>query len=509
MGVVVDTKYQNQREELVARLTEIGDLHSAAAILEWDQLTYMPPRGAEARGRQLATLQSHAHARATDPALGELLDALEPAVAQLPPNHDDVALLRIARRDFDRATKVPSKFVAEAANHSSLSYDAWTTARPDDDFARMRPILEKTLDLSRRYADFFPGYAHIADPLIDDSDEGMTVATIRPLFAELREFLTPLVQSITAQPSVDASCLHQHYPEAGQRAFGEAVIQDFGYDFSRGRQDKTLHPFMTRFSWGDCRITTRFDEDYLGSALFSTFHEAGHAFYEMGTDPAHDGLPLGSGASSGAHESQSRLWENIVGRSRGFWNHYYPKLQAAFPGQLGQVSLDTFYRAINKVEPSLIRVEADEVTYNLHVIIRFELELELLEGKLTIAELPEAWRARYQEYLGVHSSDDRDGVLQDVHWYAGLIGGAFQGYTLGNILCGQFHAAALQAHPEIPAEIENGRFDILHTWLRDNIYRPGSKYVTQELVERVTGQPITLAPYKRYLTTKYGALYTL
>lgn len=505
----MDTKYETLRRQLVERLREINDLHSAAAILEWDQLTYMPPRGAEARGRQLATLESHAHQAGSAPELGKLLDALEPEVAQLPPDHDDVALLRIARRDFERSTKLPSAFVAELANHVSLSYDAWTRARPDDDFDRIRPFLEKTLDLSRRYAGFFPGYAHIADPLIDRSDEGMTVATIRPLFAELRQFLTPLVQAITARPAADASCLHQHYPEQTQREFGEAVIQDFGYDFSRGRQDKTLHPFMTRFSWGDCRITTRFYEDYLASGLFSTFHEAGHAFYEMGTDPAHDGLPLGRGASAGAHESQSRLWENVVGRSLGFWQHYYPKLQAAFPQQLGGVSLDTFYRAINNVEPSLIRVEADEVTYNLHVIIRFELELELLEGKLAIADLPDAWRARYEDYLGVHSSDDRDGVLQDVHWYAGTIGGSFQGYTLGNILCGQFYAAALRAHPEIPDEIASGRFDTLHGWLRDNIYHRGSKYVTGDLVQRVTGAPIQLAPYKDYLTTKYGALYAL
>lgn len=505
----MDTKYQTLRAELIERLREINDLHSAAAVLEWDQLTYMPPRGAEARGRQLATLQSHAHRLGAAPELGKLLDALEPEIAHLPPDHDDTALLRVARRDFERATKLPSAFVAEVANHTSLSYDAWAGARPDDDFARVRPFLEKTLDLSRRYAGYFPGYAHIADPLIDRSDEGMTVAAIRPLFADLRQFLTPLVQAISARPPADASSLHQHFPEQIQREFGEAAIQDFGYDFTRGRQDKTLHPFMTRFSWGDCRITTRFDEENLGAGLFSTFHEAGHAFYEMGTDPAHDGLPLGSGASAGAHESQSRLWENVVGRSLGFWQHYYPKLQATFPQQLGGVTLETFYRAINKVEPSLIRVEADEVTYNLHVIIRFELELELLEGKLAIADLPEAWRARYEEYLGVHSPNDRDGVLQDVHWYAGLIGGSFQGYTLGNILCGQFYAAALQAHPEIPGEIARGRFDTLHGWLRHNIYRQGSKYLTGDLVQRVTGSPIQLTPYQEYLTTKYGALYNL
>jgi carboxypeptidase Taq len=457
----------------------------------------------------MATLEKIGHARSSDPQLGELLDNLEDHVDKLPADSDEVALIGVARRDYERATRVPNALMGEIANQIGLSYSAWAAARPQNDWATMRPILEKTLELSRRYADFFPDAQHIADPLIDSSDEGMTVATIRPLFAELRAFLTPLVQAIAAKPETDASCLQQFYPETQQWAFGERIIRAYGYDFNRGRQDKTHHPFMTRFNWGDCRITTRFDENFLNVGLFATLHEAGHALYEMGTDPRFDGSPLGQGTSSGVHESQSRTWENIVGRSLPFWKFYYSQLQEAFPQQLGNVDLLTFYKAINKVEPSLIRVEADEVTYNLHVIIRFELECELLEGSLSIADLPEAWRARYQEYLGVSPANDADGVLQDVHWYGGLIGGAFQGYTLGNILSAQFYEKALQAHPQIPAEIAQGKFDTLHNWLKDTIYQYGSKYTAPELIERVTGGGLRVEPLLNYLRKKFGDLYTL
>ena len=500
---------QSARNELLARLREIGDLYDTHAVLSWDQTTYMPPGGAPARARQIALIDRLAHERATDPALGKLLDQLQPYAESLPYDSDDASLIRVARRDFERAARVPKEYVSEYAAHTAATYQAWTTARPANDFAAVQPLLEKMLDLSRQYADFFPGYAHVADPLIDNADEGMTVATIRPLFAELRDFLTPLIRRIGERPQVDASCLFRHYPEALQRQVGEDIIRDYGYDFNRGRQDKTHHPFTTRFSWGDIRITTRFDENYLGAGLFATLHESGHAMYEMGTEKSFDGTPLGDGTSSGVHESQSRTWENYVGRSLGLWEHYFPMFQRVFPDQLGDVTANGFYRAVNRVQPSLIRVEADEVTYNLHIIIRFELESEMLEGKLAIADLPEAWRARYQEYLGVASDDDRDGVLQDVHWYHGPIGGNFQGYALGNIIGALFNAAALKAEPSIPDEIRAGRFDLLHGWLRENIYRHGRKFTTDELIRRVTGGPITLEPYKEYLTTKYSAIYGL
>jgi carboxypeptidase Taq len=500
---------EEKLQELRARLIEIDDLNAAGAVLNWDQSTYMPPGGAAARGRQLSTLARLSHEKATDPAIGRLLDELRPYEESLPFEHDDAALIRVARRGYERLTLVPSSLIAELYAHSAASYQLWTQARPANDVKSVIPSLERTLELSRRLADCFPGYAHIADPLIDFADYGMKAETVRALFAELRAELAPLAQTITAQPPADDSCMHQDFPEAAQLAFGEQIARAFGYDFERGRQDKTHHPFATKFSVGDVRITTRVKERDLGDGLFSTLHEAGHAMYEQGVDPAFEGTPLCGGTSAGVHESQSRLWENLVGRSRPFWEHYYPRLQAAFPSQLGQVPLDRFYRAINKVQRSLIRTDADEVTYNLHVMIRFDLELALLEGTLAVKDLPEAWGARYSEDLGITPPDHRDGVLQDVHWFSGPIGGAFQGYTIGNILSAQIFAAARAARPAIDAEIGRGEFGALHGWLREQIYQHGSKFTTAELVERVTGGPMSIQPYMAYLREKYGALYAL
>lgn len=493
--------------ELKQLLQEISDLRAAEALLYWDQATFMPSGGAAARGRQLATLAELAHQKLIDPAIGRLLDRLEPALADQPEEDDDAALLRITRRDFERATKTPSSFTAEVANHMAVSYNTWTEARPANDFAAVAPLLEKTLELSRRYADYFPGYDHIADPLIAVSDYGMSVSTIRPIFEELRQALVPMVQAISEQDPLDESCLHLGYDEAAQLDFSLGLIRQMGYDFERGRQDKTHHPFMIKFSLGDVRITTRVDEGRLEEGLFSTVHECGHALYEQGIDMTYEGTPLAGGTSSAVHESQSRLWENVVGRSLGFWRHFYPDLQAAFPVQLADIPVESFYRAVNKVSRSLIRTDADEVTYNLHVIVRFGLELDLLEGKLEIADLPDAWHARYEENLGIVAPNDTDGVLQDVHWYAGFIGGAFQGYTLGNILALQFYDAALGVHPGIPDQIASGEFGTLHGWMRENIYRHGRKYTTAELIERTTGGPLRLEPYLGYLQDKYGALY--
>jgi carboxypeptidase Taq len=500
---------ESKLNELKQRLATINDLQSAGAVLSWDQATYMPPGGGTARGRQLATLGRLAHEHLTDPAVGELFEALQPYGAGLPYDSDDAALLRVSRYDYEQATKVPAELMGRLLSHQAAAYAAWARARPENDFAAVQPYLQTTLELSRALAQCFPGQAHIADPLIDLADYGMRVATMRALFADLRKQLVPLVQAISAQPPADDACLKQAYPEEQQLAFGVEVIKRLGYDFSRGRQDKTHHPFMTRFGLGDVRITTRAKEHDLSDALFSTIHEAGHAMYEQGIRMDLDGLPLASGTSAGVHESQSRLWENLVGRSRPFWQHFYPQLQAVFPQQLGAVPLDTFYRAINNVQRSLIRADADEVTYNLHVIIRFDLELALLEGQLAVRDLPEAWRERYRSDLGITPPDDRDGVLQDVHWYAGIIGGQFQGYTLGNVLSAQFFDAAVAAHPDIPQAIGRGEFGALHTWLQTQIYQHGRKFTANELVERATGRPLTTAPYMAYLQRKYGALYRL
>ncbi len=501
--------YQNQLTELKALLAEVNDLNNATAVLGWDQATYMPSGGAPARGRQMATLAKIAQEKLINPQIGHLLDSLQKHEESLPFDSDDASLIRVARRDYERALKVPPAFLAEFNIHSAETYQAWTEARPANDFARVRPLLERTLDLSRQLADFFPGYEHIADPLIDFADYGMKASSVRALFADLRAELVPIVKAITSQAPADDSCLRRHYPDAQQAAFGVEVVKQLGYDFNRGRIDKTHHPFMTSFSIGDVRITTRTKEDFLGELLFSNIHESGHAMYDQGNDPAYEGTPLAGGTSAGVHESQSRLWENVVGRSRGFWEYFFPKLQAQFPEQLKGVSLDEFYRAINKVEKSLIRTDADEVTYNLHVMLRLDFEMQLLEGSLSIRDLPEAWHERFEHDLGVVPPDDRDGVLQDVHWYGGTIGGSFQGYTLGNVMGALFYGEALKAHPEIPAEMKQGKFDTLHNWLTQNIYRHGRKFTAPELVKKVTGGELTIQPYIHYLKNKYSELYSL
>jgi carboxypeptidase Taq len=495
--------------ELRQRLLEISDLGGAGALLGWDQATYMPKDGARARARQGATLSRLAHERLVDPALGKLLDALMPYGESLPYDSDEASLIRVARRDFEKAIKVPADYVARASAFGSASYDAWTRARPANDFATMLPHLEQALDLSREYAGFFAPYDHVADPLIDDMDQGTTTASIRALFSALRGELVPIVRAISEQAAADDRCLRGFFGEGAQLDFSLAVIKQIGYDLDRGRLDKTHHPFCTKFSAGDVRITTRFYENDVGQALFSTVHEAGHALYEQGVSRALEGTPLGSGASAGVHESQSRLWENVVGRSRAFWEHFYPLLQRSFPDQLTGVTLETFYRAINKVERSLIRTDADEVTYNLHIMLRFELELALLEGRLRVKNLPEAWRAAMQADLGLVPPDDRDGCLQDVHWYSGGIGGGFQGYTIGNILSAQFYAAAVEAHLEIPREIARGAFGTLHGWLREHLYQHGRKFSPNEIVERATAGPMNTAPYLAYIRAKYGEFYRL
>lgn len=500
---------QPQYEQLKQRFQHIIDLDLINSLLNWDQSTYMPPGGSEARGRQSALVGVLRHQKLTDETTGDLIDQLLPWAAEQPAGSPEAAFVREAKRTFDQAVRIPPDLIERAYAHFSHAYQVWTTARPENDFKAVQPELEETLAISRAMAECFPEREHIADPLIDLQDPGMKAREIQRIFAELRAELVPLVEAICDQPAVDDSFLHRSYPIDRQRAFGEQIITAYGYDFNRGRQDLTHHPFMTKFSLGDVRITTRFDEHNFGDGLFSTLHESGHAMYEQGINPAFEASPLGIGTSSGVHESQSRLWENVVGHSLPFWKHYYPQAQALFPDQLGDVALLDFYKAINKVARSLIRVDADEVTYNLHVMIRFDLELDLLEGKLAVKDLAEAWHARYQQDLGLRAPDDRNGVLQDVHWYAGPIGGVFQGYTLGNILCGLFYSQAVAAHPKIPTEISQGRFEMLRDWMQKNIYQYGAQYTTAELVQRTTGGELTIQPYVTYLKQKYGQIYQL
>jgi carboxypeptidase Taq len=496
-------------DALRERLVEIDALDRAQNLLAWDQSVYMPDGGAAARGRQIAVLTKIKQERASDPELGRLIDAAEKATARLSADNDDAAHVRKARYDFERANKVPPAFWAEIEAHHAELYSVWAKARPANDFGAVRDGLARNVELSRRFAGYHAPYAHIMDPLIAENDEGMTVQTVDEEFARLRRDLVPLVTAVTAQPAADDSMLKQRFPLKKQWNFGLAVIKRYGYDFERGRQDTTPHPFEVSMGIGDVRITTRFQENDLADGLFSTLHESGHAMYEQGIDVGLDGTPLADGVSAAVHESQSRLWENLVGRSRPFWRYFYPKLQRQFRKQLKDVSFETFYQAINKVARSLIRTDADELTYNLHVIIRFDLERQLLDGSLSVDDLPEVWRARYASDIGIASPDDKDGCLQDVHWYAGFVGGVFQGYTLGNILSAQFFEQALKAHPDLEAQFEAGRFATLRKWLTRNIYRHGSKYSSPDLIQRVTGRGLDSAPYIRYLNGKYRPLYGL
>lgn len=497
---------EQQLQDLKNRLAEIFDITRAAAVLEWDQQTYMPPGGAENRGQQMATLRQIAHEKFVSDQIGRLLDDLQPYADQLDPDSYEARLVKVARRQFDRETRVSSAWVSEYAMTTTVAYSVWGKARAENDFASFQPHLEHMLTLAHQFAEFFTPYQHVYDPLVDVLEPGMKTADLKAIFEALRPQQTELIRQIASRPQVEDTFLHQAFDEQKQWNLGVELITKMGFDWQRSRQDKTLHPFSTSFGWGDVRITTRVFPDNLGPALFGTLHEAGHAMYTMGSDQSLDRSPLFGGVSAGVHESQSRMWENLVGRSYPFWQHFYPRLQEIFPSQLGNVNLDTFYKGINKVQLSFIRVEADEATYNLHIMLRMELEIALIENQLQVKDLPEAWRARFQEYLGVTPPDDRQGVLQDVHWSSGLIG-YFPGYALGNLMSAQLWEKINLDIPDLADQIRRGEFSTWLGWLRENVHRHGAKFEPQELIQLITGSKINPAPYMRYLTQKFSAIY--
>jgi carboxypeptidase Taq len=493
---------------LLARFAELGHIRTAVAVLGWDQQCYMPPGGAQERAEQYAVLRRIEHNMHTADETRRLLEGAEAECAGLDPHSDERLTLRVIRRNFDKATKLPPALVSELARATAIGHETWVRCRAASDWAGFAPTVSHLLDLSRQMAEAY-GYEDRAyDALLDQYEPGMKTAEVEVVFDALRPYLVSLVQDLGAAEPVDDSVLRRDFDPDRQKAFGEYVIGKMGYDFTRGRQDKAVHPFCTSFSRNDVRITTRFDRNWLPCALMGTIHETGHALYEQGFDPKDDNTPLSNAASLGVHESQSRLWENIVGRSREFWNVYYGDLQRHFPGVLDDVDVDTFYRAINHVEPSLIRVEADEVTYCLHIMLRFELEKGLIDGSIPVADVPEVWNTKMREYLGVTPPDDARGCLQDVHW-SGASFGYFPTYALGTILSAQLMDKAKADNPAIGSDLAAGEFGSLLGWLRENVHRPGARWLPAELVQRACGAPAQSESYKRYLTDKFRDVYRL
>jgi carboxypeptidase Taq len=487
--------------DLKTRLAEVSDLGRAAGVLGWDQRVTMPPRGTEARAEQLSTLGRMIHERFTDDDVGRLLDAAEPEVESLPYDSDDRSLVRVTRRDWEKARRVPADLRAEMTLEAARGHQAWVEARRNDDFASFLPYLRTNVELKRRYVECFEWSDSAYTPLLDDYEPGMLTSEVREVFATLRPALTEIVASA---PEVDASFLEGEFPPDDQRRLATRMVETLGFEEGSWRIDPTAHPFCTSFSNRDVRLTTRYRPNDL-EAIWSTLHEAGHGLYAHGIADSLLRSPLGGSPSLGVNESQSRTWENLVGRSEPFWQHWYEPLQETFPS-FRDVELDSFVRAINRAEPGLIRVDADETTYSLHIILRFELEQEIVEGSIELEDLPEIWNARMKEFLGVDVPSDADGVLQDVHWSGGGIG-YFPTYALGNVISLQIWDVVRRALPDLDAQLAAGELLPLSDWLRDNLYSLGRKLTPKETIERLTGSPeIDPEPYLAYLRDKAAAL---
>ncbi len=500
---------EEKLQELRELLGEIKDLQNAAMLLTWDQHTYMPPSGTTARAEQLATLEKIVHNRFTSDRLGKLLDELQSYAAQLDYESDDASLIRVTTREYEKRHKLSKELVSELARATALAHRAWKQARHDNDFSFFQPHLKKIVALCRQEAEALEYEDHPYDALLDLYEPEMKSAEVVRIFDEMKAELIPLVQAISEkQGFVEDRVFNNDFKESKQLEFGRNVLTKMGYNFLRGRQDESAHPFTISFSPKDVRITTRVQRDRFVSAFFASVHEGGHALYEQGISSSLERTPLADPSSFGIHESQSRLWENLVGRSREFWFYFFPHLREAFPEQMEWVDLDDVYRAVNMVKPDFIRVEADEVTYNLHIFLRFEIEMMLLENNVEVADLPEIWNAKMREYLGITPPDDSLGILQDMHWAGGSVG-YFPTYALGNLLSVQFYNRAVQDIPEIPHQIAHGDFALLLDWLRQNIHRHGAKFAPVELVKRVTGTTLDAKPFIAYVKKKYSELYEL
>lgn len=502
---------RTELQKLIALDRERVLVAHVAALLAWDQETHMPSGAEEERAEQLAWLEGAAHEKAVNPEIGELLaalgcsDANPGGEAALGP--DARAFLRVLYRNYTREVKLPADLVTETAKAQSLGQSAWVRARGQNDFSAFRPYLERILDLRKQAAACLDPNKKPYDVLLDLFEPGSDEDSVRRVFDPLRKDLTALLAKIRSRPQVDDSFLRKPCPKDAQAAASRYFIQLLGYDLDRGRLDITAHPFTTTVGRADVRITTRYDEGYFLSSLFSTIHETGHALYEQGVNPPPEyaGTCLADGASMGIHESQSRMWENVVGRSRSFWSREYPALRAVLGEVLSGVSLDDFLRGINKVEPSLIRTEADEVTYGLHIILRFEMEAELLSGRLAVEDVPAAWNAKTRDLLGIEPPNDAKGCLQDVHWSAGLFG-YFPSYSLGNLYAAQF-VQTMRKDLDLDDRVREGDYAAVLGWLRKKIHTPGAALLPMELCERVTGRTLDAGHFVEYLNRKYSEIY--
>ncbi len=501
---------------LTTRLLEIQRINSAASVLSWDQETYMPAGGGEARAEQIAVLQGLAHQKLVSPEVQGLLSQwVDPATGQATDQPGETwdepsrSLLREIWRDFSRAQKLPSDFVVKLSRECSLAQQVWAEAKQQNKFSLFLPNLRTVLQLKREEAQYLGYRDSPYNALLDVYEPGATISGLQPLFAALKARLVPLLKKITqSRVQIDDRVLHHSYDHTQQLDFGRLVLTAMGYDFTRGRLDLSAHPFTTSFHPTDVRVTTRVHEHELQSCLFSCIHEGGHGLYDQGLDQRYFGTPLGDSVSLGIHESQSRLWENCVGRSRPFWKFFYPILQQTFPDQLRQVDLEHFYAAINGVKPSLIRVEADELTYNLHIMLRFEIEQDLVENKTQPDDLPTIWNTKMEEYLGIAPPSDAEGVLQDVHWSLGAFG-YFPTYTLGNLYSVQFYEQAKQEIPNLEDAIAAGQLLDLRRWLEQKIHRWGRMFTPAHLARRITGSTVSPEPFLNYVEKKYGELYQL
>jgi carboxypeptidase Taq len=489
-------------DDLLRRLGEIADLEHASYLLDWDQETKMPPLGAPARAEQLATLARISHELGTAPELGMLLDELRDLEEDSDPESFEASVIRVARRDYEKKRRVPSELRAEMTRAGSVGYASWLEARAAADFEILRPNLERRLELTHEYVACFAPFDDPYDVLLDDHEPGMSTADVEAVFTRLKAELVPLVAGI-GEP-VDDSSIRGGFPVERQREFSLGVLSRWGMDDQSWRLDDTVHPFASNISESDIRLTTRFDDGDLMGVL-SCLHEFGHGVYERQVDARYSRTPLAEGASSSLHESQSRLWENIVGRSLSTWRFFYPRLQETFPERLADVPLPVFHRALNRVAPGVRRVDADEVTYSLHIIMRFELERAMLSGEVTAADLPEAFDGKLREYLGVEPRDVVDGVLQDVHWSDSNLG-YFPTYALGNVISVQLWQRATNDLGDLDQEFERGEFGTLRAWLGEHVHRWGRVFEPAELLERVVGGPLDAEPYLAYLRGKVEAL---